>query len=214
MSYFPRRYFIFFSKNVEEHIKRLEGVFQRLEKHNLKLKHKCEFFMTEFKYLGHIVSEQGIRTDPDKTEALKTWTVLDIIKKLRSFLGFTGYYRRFVKDYSKILKPLNDLLVGHPIAKSAKRRKKRDKVPWVWGPSQQSAHYNARAGDLDDRLHAHCQTADFNMKFCHHYGFWDEQMYLSSDGVHLVNPRVDRRPMQKYLRSIRSAVLHFAGQLQ
>ena len=81
-----------FSKNVEEHIKRLEGVFQRLEKHNLKLKpSKCEFFMTEVKYLGHVVSEQGIRTDPDKTEALKTWPVPDNIKKLRSFLGFTGY---------------------------------------------------------------------------------------------------------------------------
>ena len=131
---------LIFSKNVEEHIKRLEGVFQRLEKHNLKLKpSKCEFFMTEVKYLGHVVSEQGIRTDPDKTEALKTWHVPDNIKKLRSFLGFTGYYRRFVKDYSKIVKPLNDLLVGHPTTKSAKRRKKRDKVPWEWGPSQQSA---------------------------------------------------------------------------
>ena len=85
------------------------------------------------------MSKQGIRTDPDKTEAPKTWPVPDNIKKLRSFLGFTGYYRRFVKDYSKIVKPLNDPLVGHPTAKSAKRRKKRDKVPWEWGPSQQSA---------------------------------------------------------------------------
>ena len=76
------------------------------------------------------MSEQGIRTDPDKTETIKTWSVPDNIKQLRSFLGFTGYYRRFVKDYSKIVKPFNDLLVGHPTAKSANRRKMRDKVPW------------------------------------------------------------------------------------
>ena len=82
--------------------------------------------------------------------------------------------------------------------------------PWAAGE-----HYNTRAGDLNDRLHAYCQTADCNMKFWHHYGFWDEHMsYLSPDGVHLVNPRVDARPMQKYLRSIRCEVLHFAGQLQ
>ena len=64
-----------------------------------------------------MVSEDGIRTDPDKTEALKTWPVPHNINTLRSFLGFAGYYRRFVKNYAKIIKPVNDLLVGHPTTK-------------------------------------------------------------------------------------------------
>ena len=60
------------------------------------------------------------------------------MKSLRSFLGFAGYYRRFVKDYAKIIKPLNDLLVGHPNNKKGKRSK-RTKVLWEWGPDQQNA---------------------------------------------------------------------------
>ena len=65
------------------------------------------------KYLGHVVSENGVETDPDKIKALSEWPEPHNIKTLRSFLGFTGYYRRFIKDYAKIVKPLNELLVGH-----------------------------------------------------------------------------------------------------
>ena len=130
---------LIFSKTFEDHLKRLESAFERLEKHNLKLKpSKCEFVMREVKYLGHIVPEDGIRTDPDKTEVLKTWPVPTNVKTLRSFLGFAGYYRRFVKDYLKIIKPLNDLLVGHPTHKPVKKSK-RSKVPWEWGERQQFA---------------------------------------------------------------------------
>ena len=130
---------LIFSSTFDEHLKRLEAVFDKLEKHNLKLKpSKCEFFMREVKYLGHIVSEEGIRTDPDKIEALKTWPIPENVKSLRSFLGFAGYYRRFVKDYAKIIKPLNNLLVGHPTNKKGKRSK-RTKVLWEWGPDQQNA---------------------------------------------------------------------------
>ena len=128
---------LIFSKTFEEHLSRLEGVFSRLKKHNLKLKpSKCELFMKEVKYLGHIVSENGVQTDPEKVKALKEWPIPTNVKTLRSFLGFTGYYRRFIKDYAKIIKPLNDLLVGHPTHKASKKRKK---IPWEWGPLQQNA---------------------------------------------------------------------------
>lgn len=121
-----------FSQSFDDHLKRLEGVFEKLEKHNLKLKpSKCEFFMSEVKYLGHIVSEEGVKTDPDKIEALKSWQVPRNIKELRSFLGFTGYYRRFIKDYARVVHPLTELLAGHSTAKRKSQRNSKT-TPWVW----------------------------------------------------------------------------------
>lgn len=131
--------FLVFSQSFDDHLKRLEGVFEKLEKHNLKLKpSKCEFFMSEVKYLGHIVSEEGVKTDPDKIEALKSWPVPKNIKELRSFLGFTGYYRRFIKDYARVVHPLTELLAGHSTAKGKNQRNSK-KIPWVWDKKQQSA---------------------------------------------------------------------------
>lgn len=118
-----------FSQSFDDHLKRLEGVFEKLEKHNLKLKpSKCEFFMSEVKYLGHIVSEEGVKTDPDKIEALKSWPVPRNIKELRSFLGFTGYYRRFIKDYARVVHPLTELLAGHSTAKGKNKENYVDKL--------------------------------------------------------------------------------------
>ena len=110
---------LIFSETFEEHLERLEAVFSRLKQHGLKLKpSKCEFFKTSVTYLGHVVSQNGVQTDPDKLAALSTWPVPTNIKSLRLFLGFTGYYRRFIQDYARIVKPLNDLLIGHPTYRS------------------------------------------------------------------------------------------------
>ena len=129
---------IIFSKTFDEHIKRLENVFKQLEKHGLKLKaSKCEFFKNKVQYLGHTVSDEGVQTDPDKIAVLKDWPAPSNIKELRSFLGFAGYYRRFVCNYSKIAKPLNSLLVGHPTNKKGKKTKSA--TSWIWGPEQQEA---------------------------------------------------------------------------
>ena len=130
---------IIFSKTFDEHLVRLENVFRQLEHHCLKLKgSKCEFFQRQVQYLGHVVSDRGVLTDPDKIAALKEWQPPSNIKELRSFLGFAGYYRRFVRNYSSIVKPLNALLVGHPTNKKLKRKKKAA-TPWNWGPEQQTA---------------------------------------------------------------------------
>ena len=123
---------IIFSTTFEEHLDRLEAVFSRLKQHNLKLKpSKCEFFKAEVTYLGHVVLEEGIRTDPSKLEAVQKWPVPKTIKEVRSYLGFTGYYRRFIRDYAKIARPLNDLLVGHCTSKK-NRNKKSKPAPFVW----------------------------------------------------------------------------------
>lgn len=106
---------IVFSSTLEEHETRLIHVLERLREYGLKLSpDKCRFFQTSVRYLGHIVSREGVKTDPEKVESLKTWPRPQTLKELQSFLGFTGYYRRFVKDYSKIVKPLTSLTAGYP----------------------------------------------------------------------------------------------------
>lgn len=106
---------IVFAPTLEEHEERLLKVLQRLKEYGLKLSvEKCVFFQPSVKYLGHVVSKDGVQTDPDKIETLKTWPVPKNLKELRSFLGFAGYYRRFVQGYSHIVKPLHDLTSGYP----------------------------------------------------------------------------------------------------
>ena len=105
---------IVFSDSPSEHLCRLRGVFAKLDTAGLKLKpNKCEFFKTRITYLGHIVSSKGIKTDPKKVEAVKNWTVPKSVKDVRSFLGFTNYYRRFIRGYAKVAKPLNTLVSGN-----------------------------------------------------------------------------------------------------
>ena len=102
---------VLFSKTPEEHLQRLEILLRRLQEANLKLKpSKCRLLQTSVGFLGHVVSADGIATDSSKTQLIKDWPVPRNIKQLRGYLGLTGYYRRFVKDYSKIATPLNSLL--------------------------------------------------------------------------------------------------------
>lgn len=132
---------VVFSSTIEQHFERLESVFKRLKENGLKLRgDKCEFFKSEIKYLGVVVSADGIKTDPDKISAVKNWPLICGVKDLRKFLGFTSYYRKFIKDYAKIAKPLNDLLIGHHTnKKGAKPKKKTKPTPWQWGTNEQSA---------------------------------------------------------------------------
>ena len=95
---------------VQQGLIRLERIFQRLRAANLKLKpKKCSFFQKSVKVLGHIVSSEGIKTDPTKTEAVKNWPTPKNAKDLKSFLGLSAYYMRFVENYSNIAKPLYKL---------------------------------------------------------------------------------------------------------
>lgn len=134
---------LIFSKTFEEHCQRLEKVFKQLSHHGLKLKpSKCELFKQSISYLGHIVSDQGISTDPEKISAVKDWPAPTNVKELRQFLGFIGYYRRFVKDFAKIIAPLNSLLKGHDThrGKTPGRGNKPIKaVPWKWSEREMEA---------------------------------------------------------------------------
>ncbi|CAM4528450.1 unnamed protein product [Lepidochelys olivacea] len=121
---------IVFGRTLEEHEERLLKVLDRLEDYGLKLSiDKCQFCRTSVKYVGHIVSQEGVSTDPNKIEALTTWPRPSNYRELKTFLGFSGYYRRFVKNYATIVKPLNDLTRGHQFSKNKSKSKNKGRSP-------------------------------------------------------------------------------------
>ncbi|CAC5420621.1 Retrovirus-related Pol polyprotein from transposon 17.6 [Mytilus coruscus] len=103
---------LIFSKTFEEHLHHLTILFQKLREVNLKLKPtKCTFAAKEVKFLGHVLSKDGIAVDTTKIDAVKTFPVPQNITDVRAFLGLANYYRKFVKGFSKIASPLHRLLV-------------------------------------------------------------------------------------------------------
>ena len=101
---------IVYSKTFEGQLGNLDKVLTKLAEANLKLNpKKCHFFKKEVGFLGHVVNEHGISTDPEKIQSVKNWPVPRNVKDLRSFLGLCSYYRKFVKDFATVAKPLHDL---------------------------------------------------------------------------------------------------------
>lgn len=105
---------------LDEHLDHLKEVFKRLRKGNLRLNpEKCQFFRKSINYLGHVVTEAGIQTDPEKISAIMQIPPPTKVRELRSFLGMASWYRRFIPDFATIAKPLHHLL------KKSQR--------WQWG---------------------------------------------------------------------------------
>ncbi|KAL0202037.1 hypothetical protein M9458_000055, partial [Cirrhinus mrigala] len=105
---------IVLGKDVKEMLQRLAQVFERLRQANLQLKlAKCCLFRRQVVYLDHIVSENGIATDPEKVQKIQEWPEPMSVNEVRQFVGLASYYRRFVKDFATVTKPLHNLLRKH-----------------------------------------------------------------------------------------------------
>ena len=117
---------IVYSRDLQSHMERLERLFQRLQEANLKLKpSKCSIMQKRVSFLGYIVSESGIGTDPSKIEAVRNWPVPTNLRQSRAFVGLCQYYRRFVPNFSAIAAPL------HALTKKG--------APFIWTAECQNA---------------------------------------------------------------------------
>ena len=123
---------ITYSKEFEAHVENARAVLRRMKEKGVKLNlEKCHFFKREVKYLGRLVSENGYRPDPENGAALDRCKIPPTnIGKLRSLIGFLGYYRTYVKDFSKKLKPVYDLLQVDS-DKKTKQLDSRRKIVWT-----------------------------------------------------------------------------------
>jgi len=118
---------LIFSRTAEEHVQHLRTVLTRLREQQLYVKmSKCAFMQHEVAFLGHRIGADGLRVAPDKISAVQQWPQPKNVSDVRSFLGLANFYRRFVKDYSRIALPLTELT-------------RETTTAWAWGAEQQAA---------------------------------------------------------------------------
>jgi hypothetical protein len=123
---------LIYSKNEAEHAKHLRIVLQHLRDHKFYAKFsKCEFWLDSVKFLGHTISKDGISVDPSKVQEVMDWKPPKLVHQICSFLGLAGYYRRFIPDFSRIAKPMTELL--------------KKGVKFVWSEECDKAFHTLRA---------------------------------------------------------------------
>ena len=144
--------------NQEEHNKIVLEVLRQLEEHHLFVKpEKCSFRVKEVEFLGITVSAEGIKMNDDKVKAILEWPTLKTVHGVCSFLGLANFYRRFIKDYAQVARPLNDLT-------------KKDQA-FEWKESQQTAFDTLKQRfttapilafpDIDKQFHLETDASDF-----------------------------------------------------
>jgi hypothetical protein len=100
-----------YSATTEEHEQHLRTMLERLSQHQLYAKFsKCEFWIEEVAFLGHVLFAKAVVVDPTKIKAVKEWEQPHNVSEIRSFLGLAGYYCRFIENFSKIAHPMTNLL--------------------------------------------------------------------------------------------------------
>jgi hypothetical protein len=134
-----------YSKTLETHFERLDLVLGKLEQAGLKIRlDKTELLQRSVKFLGHVVSGEGVQTDPDKIRCVQEWPVPKTVKEVQSFLGFAGFYRRFVPNFASIARPLHSITAGASGSKKGKKGR-ASKPTFTWGEEQQNAFDKLKA---------------------------------------------------------------------
>ncbi|KRZ67383.1 Retrovirus-related Pol polyprotein from transposon 17.6 [Trichinella papuae] len=140
---------IVFGKTEEEHLERLEGVLSRLQSVGLKIKpEKCQLMRQSVHYLGHVVTQHGVGTDPEKTAAVQKWPTPRCVREVRQFLGLASYYRRFVRNFAGVANPL------HALTKKGEK--------WHWGPKEEEAFTRLKEALVSPPILGH---PDFDLTF-------------------------------------------------
>ncbi|KAI3811353.1 hypothetical protein L1987_21074 [Smallanthus sonchifolius] len=117
---------LIYSKSKEDHVNHLKILLELLKTEKLYAKFsKCEFWLSEVQFLGHVINDDGIQVDPIKIEAISKWEIPKSPTEVRNFLGLAGYYQRFIQDFSRIAVPLTS--------------QTRKSVKYEWGPKQSKA---------------------------------------------------------------------------
>jgi len=133
---------LIFSQNLEDHRRHIRTILRRVEETRLTLKaSKCEFHTTGTEYLGYVISPKGLRMDEEKIRTIKEWKEPTNVKGIQSFLGFANFYRRFIRDYSKITMPLSSLT-----------RKEKE---WEWRDKQQGAFNTLKMAMITEPILQH-----------------------------------------------------------
>ena len=133
---------LIYSDNLEEHRRHVRKVLQRLREYNLHAKpEKSEFFRQSIEYLGFLISPQGVEMDPAKVDAVLSWPAPTTVKQVQSFLGFANFYRRFIRDFSKIVRPLTNLT--------------RKAVAFIWSAKCQKAFETLKSAFTTAPILAH-----------------------------------------------------------
>ena len=103
--------FSFTAKRKKTHMKHVQQIFQKLQKTGFQLNiDKCEFIVKEIKYLNQIITPESIKIDQEKLSAVFDWSIPENLKDIQSFLSFANFYKRFIRDFSKMAAPLNALV--------------------------------------------------------------------------------------------------------
>jgi len=124
---------LIYSNTLRQYRKAVSNILEAIRKSGMKVKpSKCEFHQSETEYLGFIIGQEEVKTDPVKTQAMWYWTAPKKIKEIQCFLGFCNFYRRFIEGFSRTAQPLYA------------RTKKECIGNWEWGDKEQQAFHELR----------------------------------------------------------------------
>ena len=179
------------STSFDDHMAHLESVLECLREASLAVKlKKCSFAQSSTVYLGHVISERGIEPEPAKLDAVRELLPPTDVKGIRMFLGFVGYYRKFIQNFSAVAKPLNALL--------------RKNVAWVWGVEQQDSWEALRAALLTAPI---LQMPDYSKTFT----IRTDASYLGLGACILQGDGESRHPIAYASRSLKPAETRYTA---